>query len=127
MVRRPLISTRTDTLFPYTTLFRSLIGTKRIGGGDMIGPVAREQTGGAAPFDIAEIWAMLRVADQRRQIGIEMPRDLGRIDQPLQFDGLEPAKAIADDDPASRFIAHIDARPVQRSAEPYQRARKRVL
>src|SRR3546814_7610701 len=64
---------------------------------------------------------MLRVADQRRQIGIEMPRDLGRIDQPLQFEGLEPAKAIADDDPASRFIAHIGARPVQRSAEPYQR------
>src|SRR3546814_10296170 len=26
MVRRPPRSTRTDTLFPYTTLFRSLIG-----------------------------------------------------------------------------------------------------
>src|SRR3546814_18276663 len=26
MVRRPPISTRTDTLFPYTTLFRSLFG-----------------------------------------------------------------------------------------------------
>src|SRR3546814_17573834 len=25
MIRRPPISTRTDTLFPYTTLFRSLI------------------------------------------------------------------------------------------------------
>src|SRR3546814_8386380 len=25
MIRRPLISTRTDTLFPYTTLFRSLV------------------------------------------------------------------------------------------------------
>src|SRR3546814_5159033 len=29
MIRRPPISTRTDTLFPYTTLFRSgLLGTK---------------------------------------------------------------------------------------------------
>src|SRR3546814_18018302 len=26
MIRRPPISTRTDTLFPYTTLFRSKIG-----------------------------------------------------------------------------------------------------
>src|SRR3546814_5626463 len=26
MIRRPPISTRTDTLFPYTTLFRSLLG-----------------------------------------------------------------------------------------------------
>src|SRR3546814_9165551 len=27
MIRRPPRSTRTDTLFPYTTLFRSLVGT----------------------------------------------------------------------------------------------------
>src|SRR3546814_7192599 len=29
MIRRPPISTRTDTLFPYTTLFRSLQGKSR--------------------------------------------------------------------------------------------------
>src|SRR3546814_20161119 len=29
MIRRPPRSTRTDTLFPYTTLFRSLVGTAR--------------------------------------------------------------------------------------------------
>src|SRR3546814_15265627 len=29
MVRRPPRSTRTDTLFPYTTLFRSLVDTQR--------------------------------------------------------------------------------------------------
>src|SRR3546814_8187437 len=28
MIRRPPRSTRTDTLFPYTTLFRSITGTK---------------------------------------------------------------------------------------------------
>src|SRR3546814_5317186 len=28
MIRRPPRSTRTDTLFPYTTLFRSLLGTQ---------------------------------------------------------------------------------------------------
>src|SRR3546814_2313665 len=36
MIRRPPISTRTDTLFPYTTLFRSLRGRRgrRAAGGD---------------------------------------------------------------------------------------------
>src|SRR3546814_268433 len=33
MIRRPPISTRTDTLFPYTTLFRSLLGP-----GKSVGP-----------------------------------------------------------------------------------------
>src|SRR3546814_14026893 len=31
-IRRPPRSTRTDTLFPYTTLFRSLVGFAKIGG-----------------------------------------------------------------------------------------------
>src|SRR3546814_3830193 len=30
MIRRPPRSTRTDTLFPYTTLFRSIMGVIRI-------------------------------------------------------------------------------------------------
>src|SRR3546814_8659085 len=87
----------------------------------MIGPFAREQPGGATPFDIAEIWAMLRVADQRGKLGVEVPRDFGWIDQPLQFERLEPAKAIADDDPAPGRVADISARAVERPAEPHQR------
>src|SRR3546814_7982157 len=31
MIRRPPRSTRTDTLFPYTTLFRSLLRSRRVG------------------------------------------------------------------------------------------------
>src|SRR3546814_8418550 len=31
MIRRPPRSTRTDTLFPYTTLFRSLLGRRALG------------------------------------------------------------------------------------------------
>src|SRR3546814_981017 len=42
MIRRPPRSTRTDTLFPYTTLFRSLAMTYEFGEGDnesyLIGP-----------------------------------------------------------------------------------------
>src|SRR3546814_18802175 len=33
MIRRPPRSTRTDTLFPYTTLFRSIGGGRILGGG----------------------------------------------------------------------------------------------
>src|SRR3546814_9772993 len=34
MIRRPPRSTRTDTLFPYTTLFRSLVGGRLLGVGE---------------------------------------------------------------------------------------------
>src|SRR3546814_4120527 len=34
MIRRPPRSTRTDTLFPYTTLFRSTVGEKKPSDGD---------------------------------------------------------------------------------------------
>src|SRR3546814_13447885 len=37
MIRRPPRSTRTDTLFPYTTLFRSLLG--KLKQGDIPAPV----------------------------------------------------------------------------------------
>src|SRR3546814_13499121 len=52
MIRRPPRSTRTDTLFPYTTLFRSFEQTQRIGntrrGGevrriDQIAAIARQR------------------------------------------------------------------------------------
>src|SRR3546814_10111319 len=41
MIRRPPRSTRTDTLFPYTTLFRS---TSRSSGGDTAETVRRESS-----------------------------------------------------------------------------------
>src|SRR3546814_17402855 len=34
MIRRPPRSTRTDTLFPYTTLFRSRLAARELRGGD---------------------------------------------------------------------------------------------
>src|SRR3546814_14720761 len=40
MIRRPPRSTRTDTLFPYTTLFRSPLGTDGVGdepGDELVG------------------------------------------------------------------------------------------
>src|SRR3546814_12201778 len=40
MTRRPPRSTRTDTLFPYTTLFRSIVGGTASPCGDEVGEVA---------------------------------------------------------------------------------------
>src|SRR3546814_2108979 len=53
MIRRPPRSTRTDTLFPYTTLFRSLSGGQLVEGSGFVRQVAADQMGGdgAIPFD----------------------------------------------------------------------------
>src|SRR3546814_13993243 len=37
MIRRPPRSTRTDTLFPYTTLFRSVLGRQQREAGGQVG------------------------------------------------------------------------------------------
>src|SRR3546814_12586504 len=53
MIRRPPRSTRTDTLFPYTTLFRSLgIGRAHFGDQGRHGPVY-ERLGGAEDVRVA--------------------------------------------------------------------------
>src|SRR3546814_2680256 len=51
MIRRPPRSTRTDTLFPDTTLFRSATAAPHVGRGQSWGPATRGATGpsGAKP------------------------------------------------------------------------------
>src|SRR3546814_1136993 len=46
MIRRPPRSTRTDTLFPYTTLFRSVQRYSMTAPGDLIGVVQSYPEGG---------------------------------------------------------------------------------
>src|SRR3546814_9645395 len=46
MIRRPPISTRTDTLFPYTTLFRSADALAAL-----LRRLSRSKTGAALPFE----------------------------------------------------------------------------
>src|SRR3546814_10200029 len=56
MIRRPPRSTRTDTLFPYTTLFRSLGGSSSADGGlgtDLVrGVLVRDRIDDTALFEI---------------------------------------------------------------------------
>src|SRR3546814_3294778 len=49
MIRRPPISTRTDTLFPYTTLFRSLYGDRLSGTVIVDSPVNPPERPGGPP------------------------------------------------------------------------------
>src|SRR3546814_7656815 len=81
MIRRPPRSTRTDTLFPYTTLFRSDPGRVR---GDMVDhPATRGQR------QYARAHRAFRLAQQQRRVG----RD--RI-EPYLFDQRGPL-TTADD------------------------------
>src|SRR3546814_10295376 len=52
MIRRPPRSTRTDTLFPYTTLFRSVHAIEK---GKSIADHILIAFGGAAPLHVARI------------------------------------------------------------------------
>src|SRR3546814_1852432 len=58
MIRRPPRSTRPDTLFPYTTLFRSLCRTAY--GNLLVGPTAEEQESRCDAGTDRETLAMLR-------------------------------------------------------------------
>src|SRR3546814_14361631 len=92
MIRRPPRSTRTDTLFPYTTLFRSLRARDR----PASRPAARHEKApprqAAAPAGGAAAPPSLRAElGQERQelflqhLGIERP-DLAEADAPLAVD-----------------------------------------
>src|SRR3546814_10279827 len=62
MIRRPPRSTRTDTLFPYTTLFRSVGGAQRR---SVVDAVAHETDHMAVGFQEAHDALLVR----RRQLG----------------------------------------------------------
>src|SRR3546814_2640367 len=68
MIRRPPRSTRTDTLFPYTTLFRSL-DLFAVGYGNKIGVVA---------LSLAAVNSQPARSNQHLAFGLEVvPRHLG--------------------------------------------------
>src|SRR3546814_1313480 len=82
MMRRPPISTRTDTLFPYTTLFRSRIDNSAI----ETGSYRPKNSGGAYSQDISledafatssNVAAVRLFGDVGDEKVIAMARDLG--------------------------------------------------
>src|SRR3546814_13135438 len=72
MIRRPPRSTRTDTLFPYTTLFRSML---------RLGLLAREAHVGTKPLNLnpREFALLWRLADSRSEEHTSELQSLMRI------------------------------------------------
>src|SRR3546814_4166000 len=66
MIRRPPRSTRTDTLFPYTTLFRSGLGVFEI---DHLGGVALAERGIQMRNQRAQAQSAAGIARQQHRIG----------------------------------------------------------
>src|SRR3546814_18024103 len=115
MIRRPPRATRTDTLFPYTTLFRSPDGTA--GSEWLVAPgppcLRRRRRNGPLPLD----------AHQRAGEGFRLERpevvgalaDADRVHRPALALGQRPAHAAArpavqpGDDPAGH-VPHPAAR-----------------
>src|SRR3546814_2123122 len=61
MIRRPPRSTRTDTLFPYTTLFRSLgIGVLTFVRGDILRDIHQHRAGSAGTGNVEGLFDGLR-------------------------------------------------------------------
>src|SRR3546814_12308045 len=91
MTRRPPRSTRTDTLFPYTTLFRSKLRELGIGRMIMIsGDHQKVAESIAAEVGIDEAWGDL-MPDQK----VDAIRDL-KAEQPVAMvgDGVNDAPAM---------------------------------
>src|SRR3546814_18155620 len=85
MIRRPPRSTRTDTLFPYTTLFRSLGRQRGSPGVTVIGRNVGGQTGGGA----IEQWPQI---GGRGIVGAQQTRGRGRARQDDRR--LQPAQGL---------------------------------
>src|SRR3546814_9766127 len=133
MIRRPPRSTRTDTLFPYTTLFRSL------GGADFVGArrnilrgldLAQQLRGIAADTfagDLHQLDHALRIDDEGRAIGealaIAQDIEIGRervvlVAEHEEIDLADRGRAVM-----PRLVAEMR---VGRDAVYLRSARKRV-
>src|SRR3546814_11429157 len=92
MIRRPPRSTRTDTLFPYTTLFRSVRARREIIGADTLkrggevldGVVAGRRAGMAAGAGEGDL-----------EIGIGLLSALEAVEDWLAVRAEQPAAAVA--------------------------------
>src|SRR3546814_5348906 len=103
MIRRPPRSTRTDTLFPYTTLFRS--GDQRLARLAAEGLLGREE--GEFGELLGDGAAALGAA--RGHVGPQSPRDAARVDAPMAVEAsvLDREEGAGD---MLRQLRHLDRR-----------------
>src|SRR3546814_6397040 len=72
MIRRPPRSTRTDTLFPYTTLFRSVLHVERAARVDQqaeaVAPAQHRQRRGGGAIDVHPLDPRRGAGDAQRDV-----------------------------------------------------------
>src|SRR3546814_419040 len=96
MVRRPPRSTRTDTLFPYTTLFRSgryhQVRRMFAAVGNHVEALHRSGVGG---LDLGELtegeWRMLAATDVERLFHTDSARPRRSASRPRRFEDQKPS------------------------------------
>src|SRR3546814_3714713 len=80
MIRRPPRSTRTDTLFPYTTLFRSEIAAGCAIGPSLLGWITPEQILTGTPLDVlAELGVILLLFAVGLETRLEDLKKVGKV------------------------------------------------
>src|SRR3546814_13934231 len=117
MIRRPPRSTRTDTLFPYTTLFRSI----KARAADAEGDARRAALGYAAALDAAPANELVAIRTYRAAMEAGdtalVDRALGVLERsgvaPQDSDLWRPAGPVAakDDQAATRAREHFPPGP----------------
>src|SRR3546814_14568894 len=112
MIRRPPRSTRTDTLFPYTTLFRSTLELVREAGGETLQAIDQPRRAFIEIVDVedraADARELVRIgrAHRRRQIG-----DARRLG----------SRNIAEGRPDEAVVFRIEPGHRKRQVEPVDR------
>src|SRR3546814_1686969 len=94
MIRRPPRSTRTDTLFPYTTLFRSGRREKLAPAALLVAPRERGPSCRSAP-----IWAARRALSRQREgTVVALAAEVDKQAKSATKAGLEPLSRLVADD-----------------------------
>src|SRR3546814_10645531 len=90
MILRPPRSTRTDTLFPYTTLFRSDEQMQRLAGKVAIITGGGGRIGAATARRFVQVGAKVAVADLSEEAAKRVAEEIGDAAIEIPFDAGEP-------------------------------------
>src|SRR3546814_16832718 len=146
MIRRPPRSTRTDTLFPYTTLFRSLVDLQRgdraggevlnldvaaFGGEDLAAVIRGRQIGQAADGDARRFAAAPRDRDPRNALKRGGSEGVGQLADILGDDGVDDAVRPALDllrrrRSEERRVGKVCVRTCRFRGSPYHSKKKKT-
>src|SRR3546814_8284982 len=124
MIRRPPRSTRTDTLFPYTTLFRSGTRTDAMVSWVDVLPTLVELAGGEKPTGIdglsfAGLLGVGKATGGRKEI-FTTPNNDGRVNvYPKRSIRNDRWKYIENLHPDSTYTTHLDLKVRRPDSRPY--------